>query len=331
MKSSLKGFGIFFAVCLAFSLWYVILGAAIIVLIVGIVLTIRKNRYFATPEFQTHRQRTATLASEYNEIASYVHDIYTHGIYELGTSTNGMYSHLATVEVQQPKTWKTLLQNKPEERHPHVYNSSQQVVLEAERDPIGSLTKYFHIEADLQTLKDVQRLSDDIARLETAIDNVRRREEDMIAHISPPQFITKNYADEFWNKLNVCHVGLTVPYPVYRFEYTSIGGKENRAVTVTLDTPTLDALSETLERKIRWAWPEGGERTLLTAQLRQRIKERDNYTCQNPGCGNSIMRERILILEVVHKVPLSEGGNNEPDNLQTLCWRCVRGRNLRLA
>ena len=71
----LKGLGIFFAVCLAFSLWYVILGAAIIVLIVGIVLTIRKNRYFATPEFQTHRQRTATLASEYNEVASYVHFI----------------------------------------------------------------------------------------------------------------------------------------------------------------------------------------------------------------------------------------------------------------
>ena len=103
MKSSLKGFGVFFAVCFAFSLWYVILGVVIIVVIVGIVLTIRKNRYFATPEFQTHRQRTATLASEYNEVASYVHDIYTRGIYELGASTNGMYSHLATVEVQQPK------------------------------------------------------------------------------------------------------------------------------------------------------------------------------------------------------------------------------------
>lgn len=116
MKSFLKGLGIFFAVCLTFSLWYVVLGVVIIVLILGIILTIRKNRYFASPEFQTHRQRTATLASEYNEVASYVHDIYTHGIYELGTSTNGMYSHLATVEVQQPKTWQTLLQKKSEER-----------------------------------------------------------------------------------------------------------------------------------------------------------------------------------------------------------------------
>ena len=166
MKSFLKGLGIFFAVCLAFSLWYVILGVVIIVLILGIILTIRKNRYFASPEFQTHRQRTATLASEYNEVASYVHDIYTHGIYELGTSTNGMYSHLATVEVQQPKTWQTLLQKKPEGCHPHVYTASASIIQEAERDPIGSLTKYFHIEADLQTLKDVQRLSDDIARLE---------------------------------------------------------------------------------------------------------------------------------------------------------------------
>ena len=59
MKSFLKGFGIFFAVCLAFSLWYVILGAFIIVVIVGIVLTIRKNRYFASPRIPdapaTHR------------------------------------------------------------------------------------------------------------------------------------------------------------------------------------------------------------------------------------------------------------------------------------
>ena len=55
MKSFLKGLGIFFAVCLAFSLWYVILGVVIIVVIVGIILTIRKNRYFASPEFQTHR------------------------------------------------------------------------------------------------------------------------------------------------------------------------------------------------------------------------------------------------------------------------------------
>ena len=193
MKSSLKGFGVFFAVCFAFSLWYVILGVVIIVVIVGIVLTIRKNRYFASPEFQKHRQRTATLASEYNEIASYVHDIHARGIYELGTSTNGMYSHPRHRRVQQPqKPWKTLLQKKPEERHPHVYEASEQVVLEAERDPIGSLTKYFHIEADLQTLKDVQRLSDDIARLETTIDNVRRREEDMIAHINPPSLSPSN-------------------------------------------------------------------------------------------------------------------------------------------
>ena len=64
MKSSLKGFGIFFAVCLAFSLWYVILGAAIIVLIVGIILTIRKNRYFASPEFQTRSEERFSRNAE---------------------------------------------------------------------------------------------------------------------------------------------------------------------------------------------------------------------------------------------------------------------------
>ncbi len=53
------------------------------------------------------------------------------------------------------------------------------------------------------------------------------------------------------------HVGVelsptTVPYAVYVFEYVSAGGNSSQRATVTFNTPTIDALIDTLSQKIRW-------------------------------------------------------------------------------
>lgn len=64
------------------------------------------------------------------------------------------------------------------------------------------------------------------------------------------------------------------------------------------------------------------ERAKMTADLREYIKKRDRYTCQQ--CGISIRDEPHLLLEVDHIVPISCGGRTELDNLQTLCWKCNR-------
>ena len=72
------------------------------------------------------------------------------------------------------------------------------------------------------------------------------------------------------------HVGvevspITVPYPVYLFEYVSAGGNSSQRTTVTLNTPTIDALIELsaedpLEKECCWpARPDDRE----AAQLHQ--------------------------------------------------------------
>lgn len=47
--------------------------------------------------------------------------------------------------------------------------------------------------------------------------------------------------------------------------------------------------------------------------LRQKILERDNYSCQERDgyCGGP--------LQIHHEIPLSRGGSNNPSNLTTLC------------
>ena len=62
----------------------------------------------------------------------------------------------------------------------------------------------------------------------------------------------------------------------------------------------------------------------MTSALREKIKQRDNYTCKI--CNLSTRQERNLLLEIDHIIPLSRGGVTSESNLQTLCWKCNRSK-----
>lgn len=66
----------------------------------------------------------------------------------------------------------------------------------------------------------------------------------------------------------------------------------------------------------------------MTSQLRDKIKERDNYKCC--FCSIGIKDEPNLLLEIDHKIPLSKGGITTYDNLQTLCWKCNRTKGAKI-
>ena len=68
----------------------------------------------------------------------------------------------------------------------------------------------------------------------------------------------------------------------------------------------------------------------MTARLLGWIKDRERHTCQNPLCGLSVAMEPNLLLEVDHILPVSKGGLSEPENLQTLCWRCNRTKGAKM-
>lgn len=55
----------------------------------------------------------------------------------------------------------------------------------------------------------------------------------------------------------------------------------------------------------------------INQRKRQKIFERDNFTCVNCGAKGD-----FNALEVDHIIPVSQNGTNEYSNLQTLCYKC---------
>jgi len=58
--------------------------------------------------------------------------------------------------------------------------------------------------------------------------------------------------------------------------------------------------------------------------LRYDIMKRDNFKCCL--CGKSPAKDSNVILEIDHILPITKGGDNNFDNLQTLCKDCNIGK-----
>ena len=62
----------------------------------------------------------------------------------------------------------------------------------------------------------------------------------------------------------------------------------------------------------------------IPASVRVSVLHRDGYKCLFCGCS-----AKQVQLEVDHIIPFSQGGSNDPSNLQTLCFDCNRGKGAR--
>lgn len=301
--------------------WYIALIVGAVLIAPRIIRYLRMKRYFASEEFCSHKAAIASVVKEHNEISAYTDEIRAKGAFDLGASATGNQAHLAA-SVNTSRYAYRRDRNVADYASTNVHNCSLQVVRNAQSDPLKYLTKYFHIKPSEGTLESVEALGESVSRLEGAVANLKRREDEISTAVDPPAFILRHYLEEFMKEIGVHLAPISVPYPEYRFEYVSAGGNSSQRTNVTLNTSTIDALIEMLSEKIRFAKSAAGQRALMTTKLRAFIKQRDNFACRE--CAASVAVEPNLLLEVDHMIPVSKGGLSVIDNLQTLCWRCNR-------
>jgi hypothetical protein len=143
-----------------------------------------------------------TVDAEHNEVAKYVSEIRGRGSFRLGASSTGTQSHLASF--QNTSQWNYRRdRNVANYQPPNVHSCSLQVVRNASADPLKYVMKYFSIKADEVSLADVEKLGEDITRLEDAVNNLGQREASIAESVDPPAFILKHYADEFMKHVGV--------------------------------------------------------------------------------------------------------------------------------
>lgn len=123
-----------------------------------------------------------------------------------------------------------------------------------------------------------------------------------------------------WRGTNIPFAYFNDLLPKFIMSYTSPAGRVYRESVIVLDIDTLVAMKNDIQAYISRGKHISNERGRMTAALRRKILERDNYTCRY--CGNSIYKEPNLLLEVDHIIPVSKGGKTVVNNLQTLCWKC---------
>ncbi len=282
---------------------------------------LKMKKYFASEEFLQHKANAASLVTEFNQIAKYVGEMRKANKFTLGTSNTGQNAHLSTFTNTSTHGYHRD-RNIANYGSKNVHNTSLQVVRNASANPIQYLMKYFGIEANEETLTNVETLGESISRLENALGSIKVREVEISNEISPPPFITKYFLTEYREQIGLTIPALYIPYPIYSFQYVSAGGNSSQVAQVKLDGNTIDALIQAIAEKVRFKNSAAGQRALMTAAFRNYIKVRDEFTCRI--CGISTNAEPNLLLEIDHIKPVSKGGLSTETNLQTLCWRCNR-------
>lgn len=214
---------------------------------------------------------------------------------------------------------------------PNVYECSLSVFKNASVQPFKYICKYFNIKANEETLEKFESILNDFSAAKQGITLLQNERNEILQNIKKkvPFIIFKFGKKRLFKKLGFDDIDFSDLYfPRFIFHYVSPGGNKEQTSPTVFDIDMLDRFIKYLSDQIKYKKSVAGQRALMTSSLREKIKIRDNYTCQK--CGLSTRDEPNLLLEIDHKIPLAKGGMTTEDNLQTLCWKCNRSKGAKL-
>lgn len=299
--------------------------AVLIALAVYLVYLIYELIYFKSKKFLSIKESIKSYADECNELNAHIEELKSayidikHTDYGKATYTDNSVYNFKRPELKKSK------------QEQNIYECSLSVCKNAQQQPFKYVCKYFNIEANEETLNKFEKVFNDFSAAENGKTLLKLKKEEIIKGISSqtPILIRRLSKKKLSKKLGFEEIDFSNLYfPKYRFQYVSGGGNSSMNCDIVFDLDNLEKFINYLSEKIRFSKSVAGQRALMTSRLREKIKSRDNYTCQK--CGVSTRDEAHLLLEIDHIVPLAKGGLTAEDNLQTLCWKCNRSKGSKL-
>ena len=297
----------------------------IVRLIIKLIWKIAPNIYFKSKKFLAIKEQIKDYINDCNELNAHIEELKSipllqkavdYGMADLVDSS--LYNYA------RPESENTKYEN-------NIYNCSLTVCKNAQQQPFKYLCKYFNIKPTEQNLSYFENLLNNFEAAEQGKVLLKNEQDKIILSISQdvPKWVRKKFSARLSSELGFKPIDLSDLYfPKYTFQYVSAGGNSSLHCDIIMNIDNLNKFVVYLSDLIKFKNSAAGQRALMTSALREKIKERDNYTCQI--CGLSTYQEPNLLLEIDHITPISRNGLTIESNLQTLCWRCNRGKGNKL-
>ena len=285
----------------------------------NIIYFIYEYSYFKRKEFIKIKNKVEDHIKECNELNDHIEDLKaTFMNIEKTDYGEAKYVDNSNFQYKRPQLNKYKQSN-------YIYHCSREICNNARQQPFKYLCKYFNINIDENTLAKFENILNNFSAVEDGKKLLKKQREKIIESISIdiPLLIKYISCSKLIKKLGFKKINFSQLYfPKYTFQYISSGGNSSTNCSIIFDINTLNRFVNYLSGRIKFKNSIAGQRALMTSKLREKIKQRDNYTCQE--CNNSTSKEPNLLLEIDHIIPLSKGGMTSESNLQTLCWKCNR-------
>lgn len=257
--------------------------------------------YFESKKFLRIKKEIQQYTNECNELNVHIEELKnTYADIRHIDYGNATYTDNSIYRFKRPEL------NKIKKEY-NVHECSLSVCRSAQQQPFKYVCKYFNIDTNEKTLEVFEKVFNDFSAAEQGKILLVEKKEEIIGDLSSkiPFLIKWLGKKTLPRKLGFDDIDLSKAYfPKYTFHYVSAGGNSSMKCDVTFDLENLEKFITYLSDIVKFRKSVAGQRSLMTSQLREKIKIRDNYTCQK--CGISTKDEPHLLLEIDHIIPLAK-------------------------
>lgn len=305
--------------------WPFILTVILIVVVPIVAFKAYELLYYRSISFLNVKQRIDAYIQDCNDLNQHIESL----------KNTALVSHKTDYgdsSYNDDSKWN--YQKKYENKHkyePNVCDCSRSACDKAQKKPFLYVCKYFGITETEETLEEFEEILNNFYAVEEGKTSIQAEKAKILDSIQNdiPLIIRKLSKKKLVRKLGFEEIDMSMAYfPKYVFRYVSPGGNSSNRCDVVMDIDNLSRFVVYLSERVKFKKSTAGQRALMTSKLRQKIKERDGFTCKK--CGASVEKEPNLLLEIDHIIPVSKGGLTTEDNLQTLCWRCNRSKGAKI-